>query len=95
VALRTYGEKGGGKEPLTVLVEAGSSQYMAEKRDPFAYVAKYITKQKGDLHFGGTLQDVNFSEFLKSLKAYGRKEIVKSPDLDSRFFHMNNPRRKK
>ena len=43
-------------------------------------------------HFGGTLAGVNFSDYRKSLRRVGRKEIVKSPDLNSVFFHMNNPR---
>ena len=66
-----------------------------KKGDLFMYVAKYMTKQGGDLHFGGTLAGVNFSEFIKSRKAYGRKEIVLSANLDWRLFHLNNPRRKK
>jgi hypothetical protein len=65
------------------------------KGDPFIYLAKYVTKQGGDLHFGGTLAGVNFSEFIKSRKAYGRKEIVASANLGWQLFHMNNPRRKK
>jgi len=68
---------------------------MAKQSDPFVYLSKYVTKRGGDLHFGGTLQGVNFSEYFKSLRRIGRKEIVKSPDLDSLFFHMTNPRRKK
>jgi len=68
---------------------------MAKSGDPFTYVAKYVAKQGGDLHFGGTLQGVNFSEFRKTLRQLGRKEVVRSVNLDWRFFHMNNPRRKK
>jgi hypothetical protein len=75
--------------------ETELSPFMSKKDDPFAYVAKYVTKQGGDLHFGGTLQTVNFSEFRKSLRAYGRKLIVHSANLDWRFFHLNDPRRKK
>ena len=68
---------------------------MAKQSDPFVYLSKYVTKRGGDLHFGGTLDGVNFSEHCKSLRRIGREEIVKSPDLNSAFFHMNNPRRKK
>jgi hypothetical protein len=65
------------------------------KGDPFIYLAKYVTKQGGELHFGGTLAGVNFSEFVKSRNAYGRKEIVTSANMGRPFFHLNNPRRKK
>ena len=68
---------------------------MTEKGDAFTYVAKYVMKQGGGIHFGGTLKNVNFSEFRASLARYGRREIVHSDDLDWRFFHLNNPRRKK
>lgn len=68
---------------------------MSKKDDPYIYLAKYVAKQGGDLHFGGTLQNVNFSEFRKSLRRIGRKEIVRSPDLDWRLFHLNNPERKR
>jgi hypothetical protein len=67
---------------------------MGKKDDPFAYVAKYVTKQGGDLHFGGTLQNVNFSEFRKSLRRHGT-EIVQSPNLNWRLFHLNNKGRKR
>jgi hypothetical protein len=68
---------------------------MGKKEDPCRYVAKYVTKHGGDLHFGGTLGTVNFSEFRKSLSQLGRKQIVHSANLNWRFFHLNNPRRKK
>lgn len=63
--------------------------------DPFSYVAKYVTKQSGDFHFGGSLGGVNFSEFVKSRNAYGRRDIVRSANLNWELFHLNNPRRKK
>jgi hypothetical protein len=68
---------------------------MSKRNDPFTYVAKYVAKEGGDLHFGGTLQHVNFSDFRKSLRRHGRKEVVHSANLDWRFFHLNDPRRKK
>jgi hypothetical protein len=68
---------------------------MRKKDDLCVYVAKYVTKQGGDLHFGGTLQDVNFSEFLKSRSHCGRKLVVQSADLNWEHFHLNDPRRKK
>jgi len=68
---------------------------MSRKDDPFGYVAKYVTKNGGDLHFGGTLQNVNFSDFRKSLRRLSRKDIVQSANLGWRFFHLNDPRRKK
>jgi hypothetical protein len=69
---------------------------MAKKKDdPFGYVAKYVSKRGGDLHFGGTLANVNFSDFRKSLKRHGGEDIVRSVNLDWRFFHLNDPRRKK
>lgn len=68
---------------------------MGKKDDPCSYVAKYVTKKGGDLHFGGTLQNVNFSDFRKSLRPYGRRDVVQSAYLDWRFFHLNDPRRKK
>lgn len=68
---------------------------MVKRNDPFYYVAKYVAKRGGDLHFGGTLEGVNFSDHIKSRKAYGRKEIAVSVNLDWRLFHLNNPRRKK
>jgi hypothetical protein len=66
-----------------------------KKGDPFIYLAKYVTKQGGGLHFGGTHAGVKFSEFIKSRKAIGRKEIVVSANLDWQLFHLNDPRRKK
>jgi hypothetical protein len=90
-----FAEGNGGGELSCVSGGTGSSPFMANKGDPFSYVAKYVTKQGGDLHFGGTLQNVNFSEFTKSRNAYGRKQVVRSANVDSRLFHMNNPRRKK
>lgn len=66
-----------------------------KKDDPYSYVAKYVAKRGGDLHFGGTLKNVNFSEFRKSHRRIGRREIVRSPDLNWRFFHLNNPERKR
>lgn len=68
---------------------------MSKQNDPFGYVAKYVAKQGGDLHFGGTLKDVNFSDFRKSIRWFGRKDIVRSANLGWRFFHLNNPRRKR
>jgi hypothetical protein len=68
---------------------------MGKKDNPFAYVAKYVTKQGGDLHFSGTLQNVNFSEFRKSHRRCGRKLVVRSADLNWKLFHSNDPRRKK
>lgn len=68
---------------------------MSRKVDPYGYVAKYVAKRGGDLHFGGTLKDVNFSEYRKSLRRIGRKEIVRSPDMNWRFFHLNDPERKR
>jgi hypothetical protein len=87
--------RSGGKKLLSGSDEAESSRYMASRRDPCEYLAKYVTKQGGDIHFGGTFNGVNFSEFRKSRNAYGRREIVHSPNLPRHFFHMNNPRRKK
>jgi hypothetical protein len=66
-----------------------------KKSDPFGYVAKYVSKQGGDFHFGGSLGGVNFSEFVKSRNAYGRKDIVRSANLNWELFHLNNPRRKR
>jgi len=68
---------------------------MSKNGDPFGYLAKYVTKRGGDLHFGGTLQNVNFSVFRKSIRRVGRKTTVQSADLGWRFFHLNDPRRKK
>jgi len=68
---------------------------MSKKQNAFDYVAKYVTKQGGGLHFGGTLQNVNFSEFRKSRQKLGRTEIVASANLSGAFFHLNFPRRKK
>lgn len=68
---------------------------MIKKQDPFSYVAKYVTKENGDLHFGGTLSGVNFSKSVKSRKRCGRKEVVVSANLSSRLFHMGDPRRKR
>jgi hypothetical protein len=89
------GAKSGGKKHSSGLDEAESSRYMASRRDPCEYLAKYVSKQGGDIHFGGTFHGVNFSEFRKSRNAYGRREIVRSSNLSRHFFHMNNPRRKK
>jgi hypothetical protein len=85
----------GGAAHLFALVETESSQSMTKKPDPFAYVAKYVVKQGGDLHFGGTLEHVNFSKFRESLANCGGTEIVRSPDLSRNFFHLSDPRRKK
>ncbi len=68
---------------------------MSKKGDPFSYLAKYVAKQGGDLHFGGTLQNVNFSEYRKSHGPLGRTQIVNSANLSRSFFHLNFPRRKK
>lgn len=68
---------------------------MSKKNDPFGYLAKYVTKKGGDLHFGGMLKNVNFSDFRKSLPRHGGKDIVRSANLDWRYFHLNHPRRKK
>lgn len=68
---------------------------MSKENDPFSYVAKYVTKRGGDLHFGGTLENVNFSVFRKSCRKYSGKEIVQSAHLNWPFFHLNDPRRKK
>lgn len=68
---------------------------MPEKNDPYEYLAKYVAKQGGDLHFGGTLKNVNFSDFRKSLGRIGRNEIVRSPAMEWRLFHLNNPKRKR
>jgi hypothetical protein len=68
---------------------------MSKREDPFTYVAKYVAKQGGDLHFGGTLQSVNFSAFRKSFRRHGRSVVVQSANLGWRFFHLNDPRRKK
>jgi hypothetical protein len=38
---------------------------------------------------------VNFSEFRKSHRRCGRNEVVHSANLNWKFFHLNNPRRKK
>jgi hypothetical protein len=85
----------GGKELSSVLVEAESSQSMSKRRDAFSYAAKYVMKQGAETHFGGTLSNVNFSEFRKSRNAYGRRDIVPSANLNWKLFHLNNPRRKK
>jgi hypothetical protein len=90
----TFDGKSTGNAHLGASAEAESSRSMRSK-DAFTYVAKYVSKQGGDLHFGGTLSTVNFSEFRKSRRPYGRKQIVASPNLDWKFFHLNNPRRKK
>jgi hypothetical protein len=68
---------------------------MSKKDDPCSYVAKYVTKRGGDLHFGGTLWGVNFSDFAKSRRPIGRKDIVVSANLDRRLFHMNHKGRKR
>jgi|GEM_PF-3903586 len=68
---------------------------MSRRNDPFGYVAKYVSKQGGDLHYGGTLENVNFSEFRKSRHKVGHKDIVRSANLSKRFFHLTYPRRKK
>ena len=68
---------------------------MGKKDDPFGYVAKYVTKKGGDLHFGGTLGNVNFSVFRKSLRQHGGRDVVQSARLGWQFFHLSNPRRKK
>jgi hypothetical protein len=68
---------------------------MSKNGDPYGYVAKYVAKQGGELHFFGTLQHVNFSDFRKSLRRRGRIDTVHSANLGWQFFHMNNPRRKK
>ena len=65
-----------------------------KNNDPFGYVAKYVTKQGGDLHFGGTLQSVNFSDYRKSHRQRGYTQVV-SANLSRPFFHLNFPRRKK
>lgn len=67
---------------------------MSKKGDPYLYVAKYVSKQGGDLHFGGTLGNVNFSEFRKSLAKRGT-DVVRSASMSRVHFHLNNPRRKK
>ena len=67
---------------------------MADKDDPFTYLAKYVTKQ-GELSFGGTLADVNFSQTERSHKPTGRKEIVTSPNFSWLMFHMNDKRWKR
>jgi hypothetical protein len=95
VEFNKFDAKSGGKRLSCGLDEAESSPYMALRRDPCEYLAKYVTKQGGDIHFGGTFSGVNFSEFRKSHNAYGRLEIVRSSNLSRHFFHMNNPRRKK
>ena len=66
-----------------------------KKDDPYGYVAKYVTKQGGDLHFGGTLAGVNFSDFRKTVRNIGRTEIVRSANLRRMYFHLNYPRRKR
>ncbi len=68
---------------------------MSKPPDPFAYVAKYVAKQGGDIHFGRTLKNVNFSEFRKSVRRHGRRDVVHSANLGWQFFHLNDPRRKK
>jgi hypothetical protein len=65
---------------------------MAKGQDPFTYLAKYVSKQGGDLHLGGTLEGVNFSEFLKSRQPYGRKTTAISANLPRGFFHVSDPR---
>ena len=68
---------------------------MAKAKDPFSYLAKYITKQGGELHFGGTLSSVNFSQVKKSNKPTGKIEAVISAQLPWQLFHMNYKRRKR
>jgi hypothetical protein len=68
---------------------------MSKKDDPYGYLAKYVTKQGADLHFGGTLANVNFSDFRRSLPSLGRTEIVRSANVSREYFHLNYPRRKK
>jgi hypothetical protein len=87
--------KNGGGVRLSVLGERESSLYVSNSEDLFAYLAKYVAKEGGDLHFGGSLGGVNFSEFLKSQMPTEGKEIVESARVDWRLFHMNNKRRKR
>lgn len=81
--------------PSSASDEPESSPYVPSSEDLFAYLAKYVAKEGGDLHFGGTLGGVNFSEFLKSQMPTEGKEIVESARVDWRLFHMNNKRRKR
>ena len=66
-----------------------------KSHDPFSYLAKYVAKQGGDLWLGGTLAGVNFSQFVKSRKPIGKREIVQSPNMPWQIFHMNYKRRKR
>jgi hypothetical protein len=68
---------------------------MAKHKDPFTYLAKYVTKQGGELSFGGTLLGVNFSQIKKSNKPTGKREVVTSVKLPWQLFHMNYKRRKR
>lgn len=77
------------------LAAAESSLSVSKQNDPFTYLAKYVAKEGGDLHFGGTLQNVNFSEFRKSVRRIGCTEIVHSANLGKRFFHLTYSSRKK
>jgi hypothetical protein len=75
--------------------EQESSPFVAKHGDPFCYLAKYVTKQGGELWFGGTLSGVNFSEITKSGEPVGKMEIAKSCELPWQMFHMNYKGRKR
>ena len=77
------------------LAATESSLSMGKRDDPFTYVAKYVSKQGGDLHLGGTLGDVNFSEFRKSFQRNGGRDVALSANVQWQLFHMNYKRRKR
>jgi hypothetical protein len=89
---RIFAEENGGNEHFFVLAAPESSQSMSKRNDPVGYVAKYVNKPGGGLHFGGTIGGVNFSKIIKSVRPYGRKKIAVSANLEHGFFHMNDPR---
>jgi len=77
------------------LEEQGSNHSEAKKEDPFLYLAKYVTKQRGERWFGGTLSGVNFTSVEESLKPIGKTEVVTSANLRWQLFHMNFKGRKR
>jgi hypothetical protein len=77
------------------LEEQRSNHSEARKEDPFSYLAKYVTKQGGELSFGGTLLGVNFNHIEKSRKPIGKAEVVTSANLRWQLFHMNFKGRKR
>jgi hypothetical protein len=66
---------------------------MSKKNDPVGYIAKYVNKQRGGLHFGGTIDGVNFSEDIRSRLRRGKpRDVTVSDNLSHDFFHLREPR---